>query len=175
MKNQSLSHLNLELWIVCKCNLKKNAIFTSFIESPVNRVRPSSQSGWNVTFMYSLTSPSTTSFLISWSLSQESLSMSALASDGLSIATFFEFQTPNNFLCCFILQDYRRSDETSSESFRNVEHDNLWGHHVTADLWWLRWPKVTTWKYMWFTKKWVFFSYLERNGSNPIAFLVVFV
>ena len=51
--------------------------------------------------------------------------MSALASDGLSIATFFEFQTPNNFLCCFILQDYRRSDETSSESFRNVEHDNL--------------------------------------------------
>ena len=84
---------------------EKNAIFTSFIESPVNRVRPSSQSGWNVTFMYSLTSPSTTSLLISWSLSQESLSMSALTfldSDVLSIATCFEFQTPNSFLCCFI-------------------------------------------------------------------------
>ena len=100
--------------------------------------------------MYSLISPSTTSLSISWSLSQESLSMSALAfldSDGLSIAICFEFQTPKNFLCCFILSDYRRSDETPSESFRNVEHDNLWGHHVTADPWWLRWPEITTWKY----------------------------
>ena len=137
MTNQSLSHLNLEFWIVCKCNLK-NAIFTSFIESPVNRVKPSSQSGWNVTFMYSLTSPSTTSLLISWSLSQESLSMSALTfldSDVLSIATCFEFQTPNSFLCCFILQDYRRSDSVSSSLVISLRV-NIRARALTIDLTW---------------------------------------